>query len=521
MAYTVFQAGSTLQLMNESGTITSLTLPADVTLDPSKPARFAVFGRYVVVVNSASRPIIVDADGVVRVLTPNSPSVGPVLSAAAGGTLTGTYRVKQSYVTFDASRRVINESPMSPASNSQAVAAQWLKAASLELSRDTISAIRLYRTTTGGSTYFPWVDLDGNTQTSTQDDLSDASLDDVAAPVLGAPPRLTMVGEFRERLWGVSGTEIDNLRYTESQKMYSWPSTNVFQIPKIGSDSRGITGILPRREALAIGKVNALVQVTGNTASDFRVVKLSQEVGVEAPDSIAQFRDMIFFLWKDGVYEWSSDGIRCISDGHVRSWFTTNSYFNQSRFQYAVGRIDPGRNKYQLFLSNAGSTALDRWIEYDLKNGTWWGPHKTDDFTMTWSGVVYDSNKVVIPVIGSSAGFFYKEQATRTDGTATGIALDVDGKFHDMGTPDIEKFFDMPSFVSKIQAAGTLVVTPKVGGLDAAAGSTISVDMTLGRQRVERLGAGRYAQLNFTHSTAGQDVELYGYELPFFELGRR
>jgi hypothetical protein len=124
-------------------------------------------------------------------------------------------------------------------------------------------------------------------------------------------------------------------------------------------------------------------------------------------------------------------------------------------------------------------------------------------------------------VHGSSAGFFYKETDTRTDGTATGVAFDVEGKFHDMNTPDIFKYFGQLSLLSKIQAAGTLSVIPYPGNLDASAGATISASMTAGREKLRRLGVGRFCKLVFQHSTAGQDVELFGYELPFTELGRR
>ncbi len=70
-------------------------------------------------------------------------------------------------------------------------------------------------------------------------------------------------------------------------------------------------------------------------------------------------------------------------------------------------------------------------------------------------------------------------------------------------------------------SSGTLSILPYVGTLGASAGTTISADMTLDRQKLRRLGRGRLCKLVFQHSTAGQDVELYGYELPFFELGRR
>ena len=90
-----------------------------------------------------------------------------------------------------------------------------------------------------------------------------------------------------------------------------------------------------------------------------------------------------------------------------------------------------------------------------------------------------------------------------------------------MQTPDISKYFGELALISKIQSAGTLTITPYVGGLGASAGTAISADMTLGRERLRRLGDGTHVKLIFTHATAGQDVELFGYEIGFFENGRR
>lgn len=521
--FTLFQGGSSLQTMDSAGALTTLTLPTGITIDSTKTPRMTVYGRYVVVVNSVSRPITVDAEGVVRPLCPLPPRSVPVLSGAAGGSLTGTFLVRQTFKLWDVDRKLIAESDLGPPSLAGTIAAKYLQADNLDISTEDISGSGIYRTTTGGVVYFPWVDSEGNVSTTVMDDVSDAGLSLAAAPLLGTPPAdLELINEFKERLWGKSSTNPDYLRFTEATKMYAWPSTNTLLIPRLGGDLRGITGIIPRREALIVGRQDRLFQVTGDSTLNFRVIKLKEGLGIESADSIVVFNDAAFWLSNQGVATMTEGGgVKVVSDDKVASWFTTDTYFNRSRFQYAVGRIDQDRGKYQLLLSAAGSTNLDRWVEYDIDNGTWWGPHKTDDFTPTWITTLLDANGDVVPAHASSTGFFYKDQPTRTDGTGTGIALDVDGKFHDMGTPDIEKVFLQLSLISKIQAAGTLTVTPYVGGLDAAAGMAISANMTLGRERLRRLANGRFVKLNFQHSTAGQDVELYGYELPFFERGRR
>lgn len=523
MSFSLIQSGTALQALDTSGNLTSLTLPTGVTLSSALIPRFAVSGRYVVMVNSPSRPITIDGNGTVRVLTPRPPGLPLTLVAGSAGALSGTYKAVQTFRILDTKGNVIAESDYSPPmTTGVAIASKLLQATGLDLSTDTVSESRLYRTTTGGSTYFPWISVDGNTQTSSPaDDLSDAGLGLIAAPKLGAAPDLSLIAEWRGRLWGVSKVNIDHLVYTETGMMYAWPTSNDLLVPREGSDARGVTALIARREVLGVGRRNILHQVTGNTAADFRLVKVSENVGIESQETVKVYRDAAYFLWKDGVYKWDTSGVTCISDSKVRSWFASDSYFNRGTFSSAFALLDPLRNRYLLFLCSAGSSTIDRWVEYNIEDKTWWGPHKTDAFTPSCSLIVPDANDTLIPMIGSTSGFLWQNQSTRTDGAATAIDLSVTTKFHDGQTPDIMKYWGQPAIIDKVQSAGTLTITPYVGGLNAVAGAPISHDLTLGRERLRRLGDGRMVSLNFRENTAGQDVELFGYELPFHELGRR
>lgn len=533
MALSIIQAGSALQLVDDTGVVSTLTLPTGVTLRDSVPPRWAVYGRYVVLTNTPSQPLTIDANGTVRLLTPRPPRLAPVLSGVTAGSLSGTYRSKMTNVIFDDYGNVVAESDFSPISSSVTIASKFLRASNLDISQDSISGRRLYRTATDGAVYFQWVDLDGNVLTTVEDDLSDAGLSLVAAPTLGTPPRLTTIAEFRGRLFGTSDVNIDALRYTEAGLMYSWPTANSLAIPGGGSDKFGVVALAPRREALGVGRRNMLVQIVGSGASDssgqvdFDIVVLSRELGIESQESVKVFRDIAFFLWKDGVYSWSSDGIKCVSDGApdgkgaVRSWFTTDDFFNRERFPYAFAEIDPARPCYRLFLASAGSTTIDRWVEYDMKAGTWWGPHSTALFSPKSAFYRTNSANRVIPVIGGTTAV-YQEQTTRTDGSATGIAFDAIGKRHDFGDPDVDKYFGQISLHGEAQASGTLSVVTRMGALDATTTLTQSFDMTKTRERLGRLGTGKHAQVELTNSTAGVDVELFGYEIdPVHVLGRR
>ena len=528
MAFAVIQAGTSLQLLNQNNELITLTLPTGITLDSAKQPRFAVFERYVVMVNSPSRPITIDNAGLVRVLCPLNPTSVLVLDDDGGaGALTGAYKAVQTFVLRDVEGNTIAESGPGPVMDTAfTAAADTLNAENLSVSADAIWGSKIYRTTAGGAVYFAWIEQNGNLGTNTvSDDRTDESLGSFAIASLGAPPNLSHIGEFRTRLWGVIKATPDIVAYTEAGTQYAWPVTNRLPVPPAGADLKGVTAIIPRRDALGLVRLDSFHQVTGTSNTDFRVVKIAGNVGCVSQESVAIYRDVAYWLGLDGVYQWGAEGIKCISDGAVRSWFTTDTYFERSRFANSFGFVDPIQNKYVLFLAQPTSGSEDRWVEFDLSDKTWWGPHLTSAFTPRCAIVLPDSSDRYMPLIGSTSGFLWKQQATKTDdaaGDAAGISLSVDTKFHDNGTPDIDKYWGRLAMLGKVQAAGTMTITPKTGYLNASASAAISYTMTLGRQILRRLGLGKLMQLNFAHSTVAQDVEIYGYEVDdVHELGRR
>lgn len=540
MAFTVVQTHDSLQLVNDLGEMTELFLPAGISLRTNTPPRWALFDRMAILVNTPDQPLMIDGNGTVRLLSPRAPRTGAVLSAQAGGTLSGTYSgVRYTFITVDEVGNLLSESDYSPISTGTAVLTnQFLRAANLDTSPDAITGRRLYRPTSNGSTLFQWLDLDGNILTQVQDDLSDAGLSLTASPILGTPPYLTHIASFRGRLFGAGPEDLDRVRYTEAGIRWAWPSDNLLEIPVKGSDATGITGFLQRREALGVGRQNQLVQITGTGTEDtdvrtidLDVVIVSKEIGITSQESVDVYRDTGFFLWQDGVYRWGPDGLECVSDGradgigNVRSWFASDDYFDRSRFSEAFGLIDPARYKYRLFLYDPAGNLL--WVELDLKDGTWWGPHKTTHF-IPKSAFPILLNNVRVPIIGGTDGEMYQQWETRTDGKGTGadiahaIPFHVIGKRHDMGEADPEKFFGAISVFGAAQAAGNVAVISKVGELNATRAKTQYHQMTKTRSNLGILGVGKHAQIEFTHETKNQEIELYGYEInPVHIVGTR
>jgi hypothetical protein len=519
------QAGTSLYRLDATGAATLLTPPADVLLDASRRARFAVLNRQVVIVNSPSDNLWVDPQGTVRRLTMKPPATPVVLAAGAAGTLNGSYIAACSFVVRDVqTRRVLAESPMGPISAaSPTLANQVLSVTQVPLAAESIESRRLYRTSSGpGDTYFRWIDLDQNEQTTLIDGVSDESLDLFAAPTdLGASPRFELIVEWKDRLWAKPMNEIDSVYYTGVGKFYGWPWSQRLAVKPLGGDERGVTGFMARRDELAIGRLDRIYKVVGTSPTNYELPKLIEGVGIVAPDSVNVRNDIARWLAKDGVYEWGPNGVTCISKERVHPWFATDTYFNRSEFPNAIGRYNPRFNTYELLLAAAGSSVLDRWVSYDLDRKIWLGPHRTAVCTPTATGLVLDENDLDVPMIGASDGHLYRmNQTGASDGAS---AIDYDVILRHAQDPDVQKVFGELSLLTRPTAgtAGRLTITPYVGPIDPPAQAPFTHELAHERETHRHLGVGRVLKLRFRQNVAGQACEILGYEIPLIRLGVR
>lgn len=531
MPFTLLQVGNALKSMNSTGAISSaLALPSGITLRTDRTPRFAKYNQYVVVVNTPTRPVIIDTSGVVYPLTPLPPSAAVALAGTGSGSLTGNYLGRQTYVIKDGSGNVITESDYSAVMASAAsVTSQniaWTLQASVDSGAGAAGIVsRLYRTSAGGAVYSFDQDTPTNA-TSLTDSVADAALSSVAAPDRGSAPDLTLIAEFAGRLWGVDRSDVDHLRYTEAGTAYGWSALNTLVIPHVGSDAAGITALIPRRDAIGVARLDVFQQVTGSTRNNFRpvVVNGGEKVGCVSQESVVVFNDVAYFLWRDGVYKWDWQGVSSITDGKVRAWFTTDGFFNRAMFWRAFALFDPFHLRYHLFLASVGSANIDRWVTYDLLTGSWWGPHKTDAFNPRSAVLVAGSNLQPWPMIGTAEGYLSQEQDAKNDWGGTAIALSAKTKALHSNAPDLEKYFGELTIFSKTQGSGKVSITPYTGSdpNSLTAGVPFSHDQTKPRERLGRIGFGEFMQLQFDHATVNEDVLLRGYVVdPVNPVGRR
>ena len=527
MPFSLVASGSKIQIIFSDGTIQDVTLPSGVSVVASQPARFAVLGRNVIVANAVSQPIWVDPDGNARPVVIVGPALAPTLAVGAAGGLSGDFAAAFSYTIKDDFGNLLFETPRSPVSNTLTATADIIDVSAISISGTAaINGRRVYRSADGPTDeLFFWFDLDDNTTTTFSDDTSDEALSVEAAPseVGVGPLRMEIVTEWKGRLWAKNAIDPENLIYTALNKLYAWPAENELIVQPVGRDRFGITGLIKRRDELGVCRRDILWKIVGSNEDDFSMVKVVEGKGCVSHETIVVVRDVARFLGDDGVFEWDDSGFRSITDETVHPWFTTDTYFNRALFPSAFARYDPFRNAYDLFLAATGSTVFDRWITFDIDRKKWMGPHKTDAFTPCSAGLVYDSSELLVPVIGGTDNYVYKvTPGTYRDGASTTIDFDVTGKFHSSAAPDIHHYWGELSILTRIESAGTLSIFPKVGRLADSAGATISHDLTLGRQRLRRLGVGPLLNLRFRNNENNQRVELYGYEVaPVFEYGRR
>jgi hypothetical protein len=528
----IAQGGSKLYKMTTAGVATELTLPAGVTLSTTNRPRFAILGRVVALVNSPSKNLGIYPDGTVRPMAYRGPSSSALVAAGSGTGLTGAYRVWVAFRVRDSvSGKLVAESPLSPASAAVTLANKDLAVTGIPVSPDVeVTSRVIYRSSAGGQLPFEWLEVDGNVATSvTGSDSDEALLTLPEDPSVGIPPgtvdgfRLELVTSWRNRLWAkaTDPNKVDTVLYSDEEKVFHWNVDNYLKIKPIGQDERGVTAFMARRDELGIGKRDILAKVVGIDETDFEVVTVVVGVGPVSQESCVVIEDIAYFLGEDGVYTWNASGVKSISKDLVHPWFTTDDYFNRAQFENATARYNPKLHAYELGLAFAGSSSIDRWVTYTIRDGKWWGPHKTGALTLQYAANLEDGSDQAMPVFCGADGIVYKPQAAFTDGASTAIDFDVDTKFFSGDAPDITHYWGELSMLSRILASGTLTITPKVGGFDAAAGATIAHTMTTGRERLRRLGVGRLAQLNFRQNTNAIGCQIYGFELPWHEIGRR
>ena len=521
-AYTLVLTSTKLQVLGDSGTYTELSLPSGVSFT-GRPAHVARLKNRLIITNAVTVPVWLGADLIPRILALPTPGNAPTLTSGGSGSYTGTRRCKVSFIVRATDGSVVAESPLSTPSAAVTFTNNIITVSNIAVppSVSPVTDRRLYFTADSGETYFHAFDVEGITDTSINTTISDAalSLTEASDELVQAPVDLDLPTVWKNRVWGKSG---DSVVGTAAGFIDRWP--NGFPVDE-GTDSFGITGFIPRKDEMAIGRRNRVYRLIGDDESSFALPNLTEGIGILAPASCLVIKDVGYWLANDGVYVWDAQGVRSLTDDSVRPWFNSDTYFNRAQFENAFACYDPIRNRYVLFLCQVNETTAQTWIEYDIASGKWYGPHTTAmSVSFTAAFVAPDANNVLRMIIAGDDGFLYAlTPDVYTDGAAADeISLRILGKFHYGDDPDDTHVFLQPTIFMKPQSGKALTVKGHIGNTTSqGANYTQSADLGNDRQKLPRLGVGRICQIEFTQNTGGAESAILGYLVPYNNLGRR
>jgi hypothetical protein len=507
MPYYLIHAGTKLQKMATDGSLADLALPSGVTISDERPARFALLNKTILVANAPSRTLLFDGGLNAHLASLVAPTAAPTVSAGSGS-LIGAYTAAYTFAIKDANGNVIAESDLSPLSTSITLATAGLALSNIQQSSAaSVTTRRIYRTASGGDALYFAYDLEGNVATTYTSAEVDVALDTVAVSEagLGAAPgatdvdRLKLVVAWKDRLWGVSDIEPDNLRFSGARKPYAWDPFNMIPVPPIGADLVGVNGFLPRRDELGVLKLDRLAKVIGSNPEDFELLGVEEGVGSYGPDTNIVIRDVGYFLSHDGVYTWGPEGVNSISDTEVRpyNWRT---------------------HSYELHLPSAGQTDIDQWVQYDIDRKRWFGPHESLAMVPTSGGQITDDYGLPVPAVGSEAGYLWTQNNLAVMDGEFEIVFDVETQPYTEAAADLDKLFKEMSLLTRDQDGGFVQITPTV---DKDEQTMFLAPLGQTRTRLRRLGNGRLLSLRFYHDTFEEDCEIHGFEVPFHATGRR
>lgn len=533
MAWYLIHAGSNLFKMNTTGSWSTISMPAlttssTVSLSTGR-ARVALLNRWAVVVNAPDVNIQVNADDQTAYkLSIDAPTTTASLAAGAAGDPIGTYRYAYTFAITTGSL-IITESPMSPTAGPITVNGTRITVSNISTSSDTgVNARIIYRTTTGGVDWFKVATIGDNSTTTYSDNATDYDLGLIGvAEDKGNPPGsttaswFTKIATWKDRLWASPSDNIDRLYFSGKHEQYAWGEENYFVIQPEGGDDYGITALAARRDELVVFKRRAIWKVIGTSISDFQVIQVAENVGCAGAEACCVIRDTVYFGNEDGVYEYGPEGVKSISREQVHGWFVTDTFFNRSEMANAFFKWNPLNDQLEVHLADASTTSLTRWVTYDLGRKIWLGPHKTAAFTPTCASLVDDSNDLAVPVIGGEDGYIYKQNSSTISDDGHAIEFDLVTKWFSGNTPDIMKYWGQVGIINREETTGVLNYEYAIGDLDASSQSTISCPLTQPRHRLIRHGVGRFMRFRMYNNEDAQDVEIYGVEIPFHELGRR
>jgi len=426
-----------------------------------------------------------------------APTATPGVAAGGGTGLTGSYKVKFTYIRKTGSS-VAHESSPSPASATQTLANQDLSITGMTASGDAqVTHKRVYRTVSGGALYLFDQEITNATTTATSTQ-ADSALGSAVENDNDVPTNNTWAAEYNETIFLLGNSANPQFLYFSKRLRPESVPNHI----EIGNADDPLLCAISISGVLGVFTRLTKYRVTGNASSGYVPFQHLSRRGTPSPYAAIATEYGIVFPAKDGVYSTNLMGPDIQIADNILPLFigeTVNGLSPINWTQAAKFRGTAFKNKYYFSYASGSSAQPDKVAVYSHDTKKWY----FFDMPVTAMMIEEDIDDLVT---GSTDGFVYVLEDGSTD-AGSNIALDVETKDFFGQVPHGRKLF----FFFRVDAnvpSGTLNAGFYIdGSLKRTASITGNRTKLLLRLPDEAMGY--QWRINFTYTGSGR-VAIYG-----------
>jgi hypothetical protein len=264
------------------------------TLVPSRPLNDATTWTFV-----ADQALMRKDNGAdLRIWGIVAPAAAPTLATGAAGSLTGAYRARYTYARVVGSA-VAHESNPCPIPSPVTLAAQQLNVPVVASADPQVTHIRVYRTLTGGTSYF-FDQQVANTTATIASSQADSALGTAIETDNNTPPLAAWATEFQAHLFlCVDAANPHYLWYSKRFRPESWPTA---QFLELGNPTDPLQCSVALTGILGVFSRETKYRVLGNSVSGFVGVEALSTRGTVAANAVALTSRGVLFVARDGLF---------------------------------------------------------------------------------------------------------------------------------------------------------------------------------------------------------------------------
>lgn len=305
----------------------------------------------------------------------------------------------------------------------------------------------------------------------------------------------------------------------------SFPSLNFIDVNT--NDGDKITGIAEHLDSLVIFKERSIHVLRGTGPSNYNLLDMHQNHGCISHWSIVQASNVLFYLSRDGVYEFNGKTIYLVSDPIMGSVQGINGQtaWNQGYLNVACG-IDY-KNKYWLAIPEGGTnTTNNRVYAYDYIHKIW----TRFDIPVSCFGIFDSTNGHILYSGDPKTGNVYQQDTGGND-NGNPINAYLTTKAFDFGSPAHYKSYKGLFFYAAQQLSGYSINISYIADFGRF---KKTIQMNLGKGKTSQWGTALWGQSPWgavpnvaskTSNVAGQSrylqfsVQGNGLDEPFVFYG--